>query len=372
MTKFATFFGALLLALNVHAAQVAQPDGSANLIQMAILLDASNSMDGLIEQTKSQLWKIVNEMALAKRNGVSPRLEVAFYEYGKDNIPAKEGHLRQIVPLSTDLDRIPEELSKIKTDGGQEYCGRVIDAALDGLQWNPSGSVMKTIFIAGNEPFTQGNVDYAAACTRAIAKGITINTIFCGNRQEGISGKWKDGADLADGAFMTIDQNQQVVYINAPQDDEILKLNTELNRTYLAYGSAGKAKKARQQDQDNLAAAAAPGVLVQRSVAKASAQYDNRSWDLVDAQLAGAAAPSAMAAEELPEEMRKMSAKERTAYVDSLGKRRASIQAKIAMLNKERRAYVENESRKHGQQSTLEKAVLEAVRQQAQAKGYSF
>ena len=28
------------------------------LVQMAILLDTSNSMDGLIEQAKSQLWKI--------------------------------------------------------------------------------------------------------------------------------------------------------------------------------------------------------------------------------------------------------------------------------------------------------------------------
>ena len=34
-----------------------------NLIQMAILLDTSGSMDGLIEQAKAQLWKIVNELA---------------------------------------------------------------------------------------------------------------------------------------------------------------------------------------------------------------------------------------------------------------------------------------------------------------------
>ena len=38
-----------------------------NKVQLAILLDTSNSMDGLIEQTKTQLWKIVNEMARSKR-----------------------------------------------------------------------------------------------------------------------------------------------------------------------------------------------------------------------------------------------------------------------------------------------------------------
>ena len=44
------------------------------LIQMAILLDTSGSMQGLIEQTKTQLWKIVNEMALAKQKNRSPKL----------------------------------------------------------------------------------------------------------------------------------------------------------------------------------------------------------------------------------------------------------------------------------------------------------
>src|SRR6185295_3102994 len=37
-------------------------------IMLALLLDTSNSMDGLIEQAKSQLWKIVNELAAAKCN----------------------------------------------------------------------------------------------------------------------------------------------------------------------------------------------------------------------------------------------------------------------------------------------------------------
>jgi hypothetical protein len=35
-------------------------------VQIALLLDTSNSMDGLIDQAKSQLWKIVNEMAFSQ------------------------------------------------------------------------------------------------------------------------------------------------------------------------------------------------------------------------------------------------------------------------------------------------------------------
>ena len=56
-------------------------------IQLAILLDTSNSMDGLIGQAKSQLWKVVNELARSKRHGVHPSLEVALFEYGNDGLP---------------------------------------------------------------------------------------------------------------------------------------------------------------------------------------------------------------------------------------------------------------------------------------------
>ena len=38
----------------------------------------------------------------------------------------------------------------------------------------------RSIFIAGNEPFTQGPVNYAESCKAAITKGIIVNTIHCG------------------------------------------------------------------------------------------------------------------------------------------------------------------------------------------------
>jgi hypothetical protein len=66
-------------------------------IQLAILLDTSNSMDGLIEQAKSQLWKVVNELARSKRAGKHPRLEVALFEYGNDGLPEAEGDRKSVV-----------------------------------------------------------------------------------------------------------------------------------------------------------------------------------------------------------------------------------------------------------------------------------
>ena len=182
LTMF-TVIAASLVGSGVHAAEPTAKEtpkpaeATTPKIQMAILLDTSGSMEGLINQARTQLWKIVNELATAKQNGQTPQLQVALYEYGKSSIPKDEGYLRQIVSLTDDLDAISEELFALKTNGGKEYCGQVIQAATGGLQWSKGDDDLKLIFIAGNEAFTQGTVDYKQACSAAIGKGITVNTI---------------------------------------------------------------------------------------------------------------------------------------------------------------------------------------------------
>lgn len=342
------------------------------VIQIAILLDTSGSMEGLIEQAKTQLWKIVNEMATAKKDGLAPQLEVGLYEYGKDSIPASEGYLRMIVPLSTDLDRISEELFKLKTNGGSEYCGKVIDSAVKELKWNNRNDQFKAIFIAGNEPFTQGGVDYKISCKDAITKGIVVNTIFCGDYNTGIRTSWKDGADLADGKYINIDHNKKVVHVQAPQDKEIVELGMKLNQTYIAYGQRGVKFKKRQEAQDTNAASVNPSVMVQRSVTKASKQYKNVAWDLVDAEKEGKVKMEELREEDLPQEMKKMNLDQRKQYVDKKQKEREEIQKKIAKLKKDRDKYVAEKRRKIAGEQTLDEAIVEAVRSQAKKKNYKF
>ena len=45
-------------------------------IKVALLLDTSNSMDGLIDQAKAQLWDIINELSYAKYGGKNPNLSI--------------------------------------------------------------------------------------------------------------------------------------------------------------------------------------------------------------------------------------------------------------------------------------------------------
>ena len=116
-------------------------------IQAAILLDVSNSMDGLIEQAKAQLWTMVNVMGKSKCNGVTLQIEIALYEYGRDNNDQLKGYVKQISPFTADLDKLSQDLFALTTNGGQEYCGQVIHTSLNELSWDTASSNYKVIFI---------------------------------------------------------------------------------------------------------------------------------------------------------------------------------------------------------------------------------
>jgi hypothetical protein len=339
-------------------------------IQMAILLDTSNSMDGLIGQAKGQLWKVVNELARSKRHGVHPALEVALFEYGNDQLSGSDGYIRMVSSLTTDLDRISEDLFKLTTDGGSEYCGMVIDRAVDRLSWSRSSDVLKVIYIAGNEPFTQGSVAYTVSCAKAIRRGIIVNTVYCGSFDEGVSGLWKDGADRADGRYMSIDQDEAVVNITTPFDKDIVTLGDQLNGTYAGYGSSGEAMKERQAAQDSNAASMGAEATVQRSVAKAQGAYSNSGWDLVDAVQNKAVTLGSLKDDELPAAMRKMTLPQKEKYVQGLITRRTELQEKINAANEKRRLYVAEQMKSSAGSHTLDQAILTSVRVEAAKKGF--
>ena len=351
------------------------PSPGKNKVQIALLLDTSNSMDGLIDQARTQLWKVVNTFIDARRDGEAPFVEVALFEYGNNNQHVGNHYIRQVQPLTRDLDEISKQMFALKTNGGEEYCGAVIQRALTDLTWDTSPKTYKAIFIAGNEPFTQGPVEPRQACKDGYSKGIIVNTIHCGSRDEGISGSWHDGAALAGGKFMIIDQDRPVCHVDAPQDKKISDLGLELNKTYLGYGNQRDEgiEKQTVADQDATANQAA-GSLVQRAVCKSSAVYSNASWDLVDAVRENKVDPAKLEAKELPEPLRNLKADELKARIEEAAKQRAAIQSQIATLNKEREAYVAEELKKQAANGakTLDEVMVETTRSQASTLGYTF
>lgn len=342
-------------------------------ILLSILLDTSNSMDGLINQAKSQLWNIVNELAETEYNGQRPELYVALYEYGNDGLSITNGYIRQVSDFTTDMDIISRDLFSLTTNGGSEYCGHVIKSSLDELQWTDGDDDLKIIYIAGNEEFTQGSVPFAESCQRAADNNIMINTIFCGNMREGVRTKWKQGADLTGGEYFAINSDAVTVQIASPYDQKIDELNTDLNGTYVYYGDGGEYGYANCTAQDNNSKSS--GVLSSNSRVKfkSSSAYLNASWNLVD--LEPAALQDSLAVidlETLPDEYKGMDSDELYREICNKKSEKEQIQTELAELLVMQEEFVSAELEAMGADNELESAILNSLRKQAEQKEFEF
>lgn len=340
-------------------------------IQVAILLDTSSSMDGLIDQAKSRLWNIVNTLTTLRYQGKKPSIEISLYEYGNDGLSAEKGYIRQVTPLTSDLDLLSEKLFALRTNGGSEYCGQVIQVSTDELKWSKDSKSMKLIYIAGNETFDQGKVNYIEAISEAVKQGIYVNTIHCGDDYAGINGKWKDGAEKGKGEYFFIDHNQKIRYIPTPYDVRIDECNTRLNQTYIYYGAQGAVMKERQVQQDVMAEGVSMENKVTRTAAKANYSYSNASWDLVDALDQKDMDWKNLDKSTLPEKYRNLSNEALKKEVEKLQAERKLIQKEILELNQEREKFIQSELAKSGDQETdLGAAITQAVLKFANQKGY--
>ena len=341
-------------------------------IKVALLLDTSNSMDGLINQAKAQLWEIINELSFARYGIQKPNLEIALYEYGNDHLESSDGFVRQVLEFNSDLDEISEKLFSLTTNGGKEYCGQVISASLKELEWGENNNDLRLIFIAGNEPFTQGKLHYKEAISDAIEKDIIINTIFCGNYTQGISGMWQDGANLGGGDYMTINQNKKVIHIITPYDDDIIILNKQLNNTYIYFGNKGILQYEKQAIQDKNATNFSSSVSIGRAISKSNRFYKNSSWDLIDKSQEEEIDYSEIKRRNLPKELQNMSDEALEKYVNTLGKERAVIKNKMNKLDQKRRAYITNKQQDSAKNNELESVILKAIKKQAIKKNYKW
>lgn len=341
-------------------------------IQAAILLDVSNSMDGLIEQAKAQLWNMVTVMGKAKcDNEVTPAIEIALYEYGRSSNDAKQGYVKKINGFISDLDSLSQNLFSLTTLGGDEYCGQVIYTAMSELGWDNNPNSYKVIFIAGNEDFLQGKLHYTRACEEAKQKGVIVNTIYCGDRLAGINEHWNLGAECGNGSFTNINQDAKIEDIPTPYDSLLYSYNEMLNITYVAYGTSGSYAFANQARQDVNNSTMSKSAGIKRIKAKSNKQvYNNAVWDLVDlVEKDGDGALDKIEKKELPDSLKNKTREELKQLVNQKRVQRSGVQQEISKLNKQRDEYIAAERVKNASRNnaaTLETEIEKIIRAQAQ------
>jgi len=357
------------------ATQAAPPEAVAATqpVDLAICLDTSGSMSGLIESAKQKLWAVVNELASATP---TPDLRVGLIHYGNTGLDAATGWVEQKLDLTADLDEVYNQLFALTTNGGQEYVARAITKARESMTWSAAPRALKIVFVCGNEPATQDpQIPVTEACQAAVTQDIIVNSIYCGSPQSDEALGWQDVAKLADGEYGAIDQDSGTVVVATPFDAEITELGAKLNTTYVARaGAEGERGAANQMRQDSNAAGLGGGIAADRAMAKAGAMYRNAGWDLVDASQEEGFDLASVPEDELPENMRPMSLEERSAYLASQLAARQQIQQQVADLGRKRTEFIQSELQKQNLDGSkaLDFAVRQAVRRQAESKGFVF
>jgi hypothetical protein len=383
-------FGASLLALSWSARAVAggeacmaaqvQNQGQTQvqtqvqtppLIELAICLDTSGSMNGLIDAARTKIWDIVSDLAQATPQ---PKLRIALVTFGNDSHAAENGWTNIDTDFTDNLDLVSNKLFALTTNGGTELVGRVVDRATKGLAWT-EGS-MRVLVVAGNESADQDReIPYGDASKRAIEKTIVVNSIYCGNPADELAAAWQDVARRADGHYAAIDQNNGTIMVESPYDQDLTRLSAELNTTYLPFGAAGEWNAANQQEQDsNASHAGGAGGAAQRCVTKGGGLYDNAQWDLVDACRNADFKLESVKEAELPEAMRTMTPEARRAHVQAMATRREAIQKEVAELGAKRARFVAEAiaARAGADKAAFDRALRDAIRAQASARGFRF
>jgi hypothetical protein len=359
-------------AISSAHSQLAQPVTSSRKIQIAILFDTSGSMSGLIEQAKTTIWQIVNAASKLRADGSAPVLEIALYDYGNSSITTPN-YIRKQVDLINDLDSISEKLFGLFTNGGDEYCAAVIESAMTDLKWSTDPQDLRIIYIAGNEPFNQGPVDYKKILKDAAAKNIIVNTIYCGPYDQGVREFWYDGSLISQGNYFNIDSNKDALNIESPYDRDINTYNDSLNKTYMGYGSSGKYRLEKQSKEDMNAGTKGAFNVSERAVAKSQANYSNASWDVLDAEKEGKLNLDSLKQDELPKELQGKTKEEQQQIIDEKRADRERYQKNINELAVKRSEFIEAEKQKRAAetgQEDLGSSIIKSMNVSAGKIGY--
>lgn len=372
---------ALLLAAPARPASLSAPrpakatSSAGPAIEVLFVLDTTGSMGGLLEGAKLKIWSIASQMLQASP---APRLRVGLLGYRDRG----DAYVTRFTDLTEDMDSVYAQLSRFQAGGGgdaPESVNQALNEAVTRPSWSQDAKTLKLVFLVGDAPPHMDypdDVKFPVSCGLAARRDLIINTIQCGAMAE-TAGFWREIADRAHGCYTAIGQTGNMQAIATPMDAELAKLNAEVGRTIVAYGSKKErdsvmAKQVRAEE----AVAAAPSAVADRlAFNAATGRVVQGRGDLLDDLKRGATTLEKVPDQDLPTEMQGMGPEERKAYLKRKETERSRIQARIAELGRQRQAYLDAEAKKRsasGKGDSFDAKVGEALREQAKRKGIRY
>jgi len=339
------------------------------LVQIAVVLDAGQGMSGLIHQAKAEIWPIVNEMLFTTKDGNPPIVQLAILTQGGSENSLGDADTQILTPFTTNYDAIFSRLNMLRTgDNATDDYTRAIRITLRRLQWSPYPEDLKILFVAGDGWFTRSDGELASICQEAIDSGIIINTLYCGAYKFGIDKHWPEAAYCGAGQYTGIDYVRRPKYTQTPLDTKVLELNEELNETYRLDADRWDELWKQQRDRDREVTLVSKEAAFQRTVTKAAKGF---LMDATYAILNEQTGTWGLEPDIPPDDLPPVTTEKELTQLQEKARARREIEEQILQLAAQRRVYLlVHQPQSENARPTLGQAVVQVIREQAQAKGF--
>ncbi len=338
-------------------------------VDIVFAIDTTGSMGGLIGGAKQKIWEIARR---AQEGKPAPQLRVGLVAYRDQG----DAYVTRVLDLTGNLDEVYATLSGFTAEGGgdgPEHVLKGLDDAIHAEHWSPDPDAIKLVYLVGDAP---PHLDYHDGLTLdgvlgdASRAGIRISAIRCGTDPATLA-SWTQIAQRTDGEVSTIEQTGGVAVITTPFDAELARLNADLTKTEVRWGSAAERGAAAEVAARNVAApreAQADRVSFYRSAAAAKAGPMKK--DLA-ATAASAMPLAAVAPTDLPDEMQAMSGEERARYLEGKRAERTAILEQVRVASAKREEYLRTKSPAPAA-SSFDGKVYDSLRKAGAKKGMVF
>ncbi|MDR1834294.1 MAG: VWA domain-containing protein [Fusobacteriaceae bacterium] len=334
-------------------------------VEIVFVLDTTGSMGGLIESAKRKIWSIVNDLLQNMDRGT--RVKIGLVAYRDRN----DAYVVNPFPLSGNLDDVYVNLMGFKAEGGgdePEDVRQALHVAVQKMNWSkPGKTVSQIVFLVGD---ARPHTDYKDFPTTvntaksAAKKGIVINAIQCGNL--GMTEKyWRQIAQNTNGQYFRIAQDGGTTTVSTPYDDQLRNLGDEMDKIYIPFGKAenrSASLTAAADKRDRIKKTASMEAGAARSVNKSLNSYAYSADDLIQAVENKEKKLKDIKTDELPTEMREMTAAQREEYVREKIEERKNIREKIADLSRKRSQWIRENTAVRA--DSFDQSVSEALRAQ--------
>jgi hypothetical protein len=237
--RFRILFIVMIMLLQVT---VAKSPPRSRTLELVFVMDLSGSTNGLLNDLKGSYYSLLNELISLRP---APEIRIGLVGYGRPSYGKETSYVKTLVPLTSDVNLVYREISKIKTDieSGNQYVGAALLHTARNMAWLPDGNSLKTICIVGNGTTDSGSKSYKKAFEELKLLNVVVNAVYCrsDSRSEKELPGWKDLAEEGSGGFKQIMINraqQPVPLFTDPQ--RLYDLNSRLNATYINFGPNGQ------------------------------------------------------------------------------------------------------------------------------------